>query len=102
MNRFTSPKPFLDAALAAFPSNCRPAAIAAARELLHGAPADIASLLSRLRRFVDSSETSLPIHDFAEVAQNHPVRLHAVRGKSGPSAIISTPSKKSFFLGLHR
>jgi hypothetical protein len=33
MNRFTAPKPFLDAAIAAFPSNRRAAAMIAAREL---------------------------------------------------------------------
>lgn len=33
MNRFTTPKPFLDAAVAAFPPSCRAGAIFAAREL---------------------------------------------------------------------
>ena len=33
MNRFTAPKPFIDSALAAFPSNCRAVAMIATREL---------------------------------------------------------------------
>jgi hypothetical protein len=64
--------------------------------LLHGTPSDIASLLSRLRQFVESAEASLPIHEFPEVAPNHPVQLHAMRGTSSSPIMISSLSEKSF------
>ncbi len=52
--------------------------------LLHGTPAQIGALVSRLYEFVASPREEWPIHDHALVSMRRPVRLFASRlGSSG-------------------
>ncbi len=54
--------------------------------LLDGAATEISLLAARLGEFAASSESELPIHDFAIVSLRHPVQLFASRTGRGAGA----------------
>jgi hypothetical protein len=64
--------------------------------LLGGTPNDISFLLTKLRQFVDSEETSLPIHDIAQNASNHPAQLYAIDGRRRLLSAYPSSSENSF------